>query len=88
MTARERERRLAALEAAAAARTKPAAEAAIRDLLSFFTTHQLRALLNAASAVQAGELTEAEGDAAVRAYPGLLATLESAGAACPWLSRP
>lgn len=88
MSPRERERRLAALEAAAAARTKAAASAAIRDLLTFFTITQLRVLVHAARDVRDGKLTEAEAAAAIRACPGITETFESAGAACPWVSRP
>jgi len=87
VSARERERRLAALEAAAAVRTKSEAAAAVRDLLAHFSTAQLRVLLEAARDFHAGVLTEAEADAAVLACPGLTEAYESASAACPWVRR-
>ena len=88
MTARERERRLAALEAAAALRAKAETANAVADLLAAFSRDQLRALLRAARGFNDGTLTVAEADAAVRACPGLHEALASAGATCPWLSRP
>ena len=87
-TARERERRLAMLEAAAALRAKAEAANAVADLLEHFSTAQLRVLLEAARDFHAGKLTETEADAAVRACPGIADVLASAGAACSWLSRP
>ena len=66
---RGRERRLAVLEELSAKRAK--AEVAVADLLTHFSTAQLRVLLNAARGFHDGTLTGPEADARLAAVPGL-----------------
>jgi len=88
VTPRDRERRLAALEAAAALRAKAEAANAVADLLTVLSRQQLRAVVHVARDLRDGKMTETEAEERLAAVPGIAEVLATAKITSPWVRRP